>query len=1439
VPVLAALAAALPSVARAQECIGDIDGNGQVLINELIIGVNCALGTVTPNCGRFDANDNGAVTIDELVRGVNNALGSCEMPVPVMLEGVDAVMASARVAISTVDALQVMDLGYARVVPGGATAASPATQWRLSRRPWAAARRGAPPPANGIATDLCPRAGSADVQCVVNGGDSTRTIVYDRCEDDGPNGSAIVRDGMLIETVGTQDYCSTGEIPPTARVRLEMRDFVVITNSPGGAFLNRRRATLTDDFQPEEAGCDGIQQGSELIDGTIRFDCDLDDDPDCSPGIADITVRPANLRIVRTAHGPPCQVRLVLTGDLETDNAVTGDQFRQTFSASGSVDDRFTVTETALPDGTSLVRGDGRTTVQCLGEIEIRTEEQEAIRLDSGEPCPLAGALRVTLAPGAGSAPAAGGAASPQPAGGAAEVGNPGAVSVNVGVREYGFRAANGQVYQVLQNPAGNAGLGTEDVRITTLIGSTDAVARCDASAGAGSPAQAVVAAATEGMAFPLAGAFKSELIRDVSVPCFNPNGEDGNGTVCLGRCSADCRCPSGGCAVFSIDNATPLSAASAGIPGAAAPTLGEIGDACSGFSGLPAYAFGTDTPTTAAALCAAGPADGFTLTSSSGTTPGVTLIVAYAAPFAAPFHIGSAGFAIDANGSNPVRPCGGSNRVISGLSNRNELPPPLVRFAERQSVEFDFNGDKLTDKSLTQCLERAVVPCLERTPTPTPTPGINPACPGSDLQSDELRRDSTLTQGNLQGGASCGDGGNSSAERTYRYEAPSDGFYTIDTLDIDGLETPFDTLLYVRRDGSCVGAELACNDNAGAGVVQSRVGLTLERGEEIAIIVDGSGGERGDFLLRISRSEQSPTPTATLTPTPRPELPDLFVTRMSAPTTAEIGDFIDVSATVRNQGMSAAGEFEVAFVIATDAELRQGRIEFGSRCTVSALDPSTSDACPLRVRVPPGLSDGTYFIGAVADPAGEVEETDELNNTRVSDSGAIELRGAPTATPEDTATPTITLTASVTATETLTATTTPTPAASATASPTRTATFTASTTATVTRTFTRTATPTKTGSPTAVGTLRPVAGEFQISMGTGNQINSAVCRNPEGNFVVTWEGPEENRTIIRARSYASDGTPAGDEFMVSSSTTSDQRNADVSCAASGQFTVVWEEFNARMGIFARRFSPSGTPLEDEMQVDTSDTRFPSEPAIAMDSMGRFVIAWATLEGIFVRRFDAGGNPLGDDFRVDTDTAAAAVNPACALLPDRSTAFTWTGDDDIYIRRFDRDGEPQGTEFLATVFTPPEQVQPSISSDADGNFVVVWTSYDQTGQGSNVIGRRFTSIGQPLGIDFIVNVNAPLEQNFPQVSVQPFGAFVVVWSSGSPTTGQDGSQYGIFGRRFSSGGQPIGGEFQVNAYTVGTQRNSAISVAGDGEFIVTWQSDLGGMLYQVFGRRFR
>lgn len=59
-------------------CAGDCDGDGSVTVDELLKGVNIALGKLSvDHCDSLDSDHDGTVTVDEIVSAVANALNGC------------------------------------------------------------------------------------------------------------------------------------------------------------------------------------------------------------------------------------------------------------------------------------------------------------------------------------------------------------------------------------------------------------------------------------------------------------------------------------------------------------------------------------------------------------------------------------------------------------------------------------------------------------------------------------------------------------------------------------------------------------------------------------------------------------------------------------------------------------------------------------------------------------------------------------------------------------------------------------------------------------------------------------------------------------------------------------------------------------------------------------------------------------------------------------------------------------------------------------------------------------------------------------------------------------------------------------------------------------------------------------------------------------------
>lgn len=113
---------------------------------------------------------------------------------------------------------------------------------------------------------------------------------------------------------------------------------------------------------------------------------------------------------------------------------------------------------------------------------------------------------------------------------------------------------------------------------------------------------------------------------------------------------------------------------------------------------------------------------------------------------------------------------------------------------------------------------------------------------------------------------------------------------------------------------------------------------------------------------------------------------PDLVVETMTAPANGTIGSTINITSSVRNQGVATGSSFRVTFWYSADATITAGDTFSGSGCVFSSgLGANATATCNGPISVPGGLTPGAWFVGAIVDDLSQVAETNESNNTRAA----------------------------------------------------------------------------------------------------------------------------------------------------------------------------------------------------------------------------------------------------------------------------------------------------------------------------------------------------------------------------------------------------------------------------------------------------------------------
>ncbi len=228
-------------------------------------------------------------------------------------------------------------------------------------------------------------------------------------------------------------------------------------------------------------------------------------------------------------------------------------------------------------------------------------------------------------------------------------------------------------------------------------------------------------------------------------------------------------------------------------------------------------------------------------------------------------------------------------------------------------------------------------------------------------------------------------------------------------------------------------------------------------------------------------------------------------------------------------------------------------------------------------------------------------------------------------------------------------------------------------------------------------------------------------------------------------------------------------------------------------------------------------------PAADSNEVDYNVIVWEGEDddgtGIVGKRLDLQGEPLGIEFRVNTTTVGTQQNPDVAILASGDFVVVWQSgqpqQSEVLGQRFSSTGEPLGIEFR--VNTIGRALYPAVGADTTGNFVVVWAGYRQ-GHGAasrfRHFVRRYASDGQPYGSEQGFDRDGQVTP--PALAVKSTGEFLVAWED----AGRD-----IRGLAFSSSGVELGNEFRVNANRNGQHTLPAAGVAADGDYAVAWNQE--------------
>jgi Ca2+-binding RTX toxin-like protein len=346
----------------------------------------------------------------------------------------------------------------------------------------------------------------------------------------------------------------------------------------------------------------------------------------------------------------------------------------------------------------------------------------------------------------------------------------------------------------------------------------------------------------------------------------------------------------------------------------------------------------------------------------------------------------------------------------------------------------------------------------------------------------------------------------------------------------------------------------------------------------------------------------------------------------------------------------------------------------------------------------------------------------------------------------------------------------------------------------------------------------------------------------------------EGDFSSIRAQILNADGSASGLPFVVNTEMAGPQLSPVVTAMPGGRFVVSWTDYSGQFtqtgdtsgtAIHAQMFDADGSKAGSEILVNTTTPDEQSESSIVALANGNFVITWTDYSpsdtgldsAVRAQLFDADGNKLGGEngeILVNTTTYYVQYSSAVAATADGGFIVTWTDDsqsqDDpstaVRAQRFGPDGTKLGAEFLVNTTTEGAQQASEIAVLANGNFVISWLN------ASVMTAQIFGSGGTKIGAEFQFNTDLIGFDNTSSITPLADGGFLVAWEN-MPTL----QSISVLLQCFDADGTPRGDQITIAGNDARPGRPS-VSTHADGRVILTWTGDNAEIVHaQIFDPR--
>ena len=382
--------------------------------------------------------------------------------------------------------------------------------------------------------------------------------------------------------------------------------------------------------------------------------------------------------------------------------------------------------------------------------------------------------------------------------------------------------------------------------------------------------------------------------------------------------------------------------------------------------------------------------------------------------------------------------------------------------------------------------------------------------------------------------------------------------------------------------------------------------------------------------------------------------------------------------------------------------------------------------------------------------------------------------------------------------------------------------------------------TPKKTGGVFQVNTFTVGDQGNPVTRGPGSS-EPVVASHTDGSYVVIWtsDGQDGSLAGIFGQLYNSDNSQIGSEFLVNTTTSSDQYNPDVEFFSDGSFIVAWQNMGSvNTGINAQLFSKSGAKQGGELVVrsTTNAGRYAERvPSLEVLSDDTAIVTWSSFQqytggysyDIYGQMITSAGANIGSAFQITphSTTQGNTAESSVTQLTDGNLMVAYTdyftlgnsGQSGVYVQKINASGIKIGGEVEIYFEAGLDSYDIEISTLSNGGFAASWTVWDQPTTDYKVYTQVFDNDGAATSLaKQLESTNiAPVTSIVSTID----GGYFLSWSQSD----DGGNSSDIYGQKFSSNGEVVGERVQLSTNLSGLNQAASLG-ASDDAIIAAWVS---------------